>query len=250
LGPAGTTALRRIPVVDARGAAHPAAFAAAALPGEVAEILAVAARRYTTPGLLLGDAVSRRWLARNASPLGPEVAAVAAEVRRPGAHLLNLSYEWACTCGVAEEPSGPALLRVLDWDLGGLGETLSVIRQRGPGGRVVAHRLARAGRRHHGAGARPLRGRDQPAAAAADQARRRGAAARLRAGRAAGRLGGVAPRRLAQPRPAARAPAAPGLRYRIRFRGRARAAARHAPRRPGRLHPGRHPAGRGRGDRA
>ncbi len=50
-----------------------------------------------------------------------------------GAHLLNLSYEWACTCG-AEATDAPVLLRVLDWDLPGLGETLCVIRQRGPAG--------------------------------------------------------------------------------------------------------------------
>jgi hypothetical protein len=81
----------------------------------------------------MGDVLSRRWLARNASPLGPEIAAVAAAIRRPGAHLLNLSYEWGCTCGVAAE-AAPAMLRVLDWELEGLGETLAAIRQRGPAG--------------------------------------------------------------------------------------------------------------------
>lgn len=122
-------------MVDARGAEFPAAFAAAALPVEIASILAMARRRYTAAGLSLGDAVSRRWLARNASPLGAEVASVAATVGRPGAWLLNLSYEWACTCGVAApEGAAPVLLRVLDWDLAGLGETLSVIRQDGPAG--------------------------------------------------------------------------------------------------------------------
>ena len=125
--------LRRIPVVDARGVPHPAAFAAAALPEDVARILGMARRRYGAAGLMLGDAVSRRWLARNASPFAPEIAAVAATVARPGAHLLNLSYEWACTCGVRADDA-PVLLRVLDWDLGGLGETLSVIRQTGPAG--------------------------------------------------------------------------------------------------------------------
>lgn len=125
---------RTIPVLDARAAPHPAAFAAEALPAEVGRILAVARRRYTPAGLYLGDAISRRWLARNASPLGPEVAAVAGVLRRPGAHLLNLSYEWGCTCGLRDEAGGPLMLRVLDWDLEGLGETLSVIRQRGPAG--------------------------------------------------------------------------------------------------------------------
>jgi hypothetical protein len=126
-------ALRRIPVVDARGAGHPAAAAAAARPADVAQILAVARRRYTRAGLVAGDALSRRWLARNASPLGAEVAAVAAAIGQPGAHLLNLSYEWACTCGVAAGDA-PVMLRVLDWEMEGLGETLCVIRQAGPAG--------------------------------------------------------------------------------------------------------------------
>jgi hypothetical protein len=127
--------LRTIPVIDARAAAHPAAFAAEARPAEVARILAIARRRYTPAGLLLGDAISRRWLARNASPLGAEIAAVAGVLGRPGAHLLNLSYEWACTCGLRDAgPEAPLMLRVLDWDLEGLGETLCVIRQQGPAG--------------------------------------------------------------------------------------------------------------------
>jgi hypothetical protein len=125
--------VRRIPVVDARGAQHPAAHAAAALPADVATILAVARRRYTSLGLKTGDAVSRRWLARNATPLGPEIEAVAATIRAPGAHLLNLSYEWGCTCG-ADATGAPVMLRVLDWELPGLGETLAVIRQAGPAG--------------------------------------------------------------------------------------------------------------------
>jgi hypothetical protein len=128
--------LRTIPIIDARDAAQPAAFAARERAAEVAHVLAVARRRYTPAGLALGDAVSRRWLARNASPLGAEIGAVAAVLGRPGAHLLNLSYEWACTCGLrdAGEAAGPQMLRVLDWDLDGLGETLCVIRQRGPAG--------------------------------------------------------------------------------------------------------------------
>lgn len=120
-------------MVDARRATHPAAFAIAALPAEAATIMASATRRYTAIGLRLGDALSRRWLARSASPLGAEIAAVAAAIGRPGAYLLNLSYEWACTCGVQAEQA-PLMLRVLDWDLDGLGETLSVIRQSGPAG--------------------------------------------------------------------------------------------------------------------
>jgi hypothetical protein len=127
------TALRRIPVVDAREAPHPAAASAADRAEEVALILDTARRRYGAAGLAIGDALSRRWLARNASPLGAEIAAVGGILGRPGAHMLNLSYEWGCTCGI-EATGAPVMLRVLDWELGGLGETLCVIRQRGPAG--------------------------------------------------------------------------------------------------------------------
>jgi hypothetical protein len=125
--------MRRIPVVDARSAPHPAAFAAAALPAETAEILSAARRRYTSLGLSAGDAISRSWLARNATPLGPEIDAVAAAIGVRGAHLLNLSYEWGCTCGI-DAAGAPVMLRVLDWDLPTLGETLCVVRQQGPAG--------------------------------------------------------------------------------------------------------------------
>jgi hypothetical protein len=127
-------ALRRIPLLDARGAEHPAAFAAVARAEDTAVILQTARRRYGAMGLAAGDALSRRWMARNGTPLAHEVAAVAASIGGPGAHLLNLSFEWGCTCGVVEQPT-PALLRVLDWgSLAGLGETLCVIRQSGPAG--------------------------------------------------------------------------------------------------------------------
>lgn len=126
-------ALRRIPLLDARAETHPAAATAAARHADVQAILAIARRRHTAAGLRLGDALSRRWLARNATPLGAEIAAVARQIGRPGAHLLNLSYEWGCTCGV--EASGePVMLRVLDWQMDGLGEALCVIRQAGPAG--------------------------------------------------------------------------------------------------------------------
>jgi hypothetical protein len=127
-------ALRRIPVVDACGAPHPAAVAAHALPAETDAILRAARRQYGAAALAVGDALSRRWLARNDTPLAAEVAAVAAAIGRPGAHLLNLSFEWGCTCGVLDAPA-PVLLRVLDWgNLAGLGEALCVIRQAGPAG--------------------------------------------------------------------------------------------------------------------
>lgn len=127
-------ALRCIPVVDARGADHPAAFAATQRPEDTAAILDAAHRHYSRAGLALGDALSRRWLGRNGTPLAAEVAAVAAGIGQPGAYLLNLSFEWGCTCGVLDAPA-PVMLRILDWgSLPGLGETLCVVRQNGPAG--------------------------------------------------------------------------------------------------------------------
>jgi hypothetical protein len=127
-------ALRRIPLVDARGAEFPAAFTAVARAEDTATILQTARRQYGAAGLAIADALSRRWLARNPTPLATELAAVAASIGGPGAHLLNLSFEWGCTCGVVEHPA-PTMLRILDWgSLAGLGETLCVIRQAGPAG--------------------------------------------------------------------------------------------------------------------
>jgi hypothetical protein len=79
--------------------------------------------------------VSRRWLARNGNPYFAEIAETAGIVGRRGAFLLNVSYEWACSTGTRPAPSGgQMLLRVLDWDLDGLGRNLCAIRRAGPAG--------------------------------------------------------------------------------------------------------------------
>lgn len=130
-----TPMLPKIPVVDCRSSRYPSAAACTELPGQIAELMASARRHYTDVGLRLGDHISRRWLARNSSPYIDEIDAIAHFVHRPGAHVLNASFEWACTTGVAPaEDGGMAMVRVLDWDLDGLGRTLSVIRQHGPAG--------------------------------------------------------------------------------------------------------------------
>lgn len=96
-----------------------------------------AERRFTRLGVHLADALSRRWLAASASTLQAEIADVADEVGRPGAYLLNLSYEWGCTAGVAPDPGGEGmrLLRTLDWPFDGLGRGLLAARMEGPAGR-------------------------------------------------------------------------------------------------------------------
>ena len=95
---------------------------------------AAATRPLASPWRMRSRAAGWRATPAPSAPRSPPSPACWAG---PGAHLLNLSYEWACTCGLRDDPlgaAGPQMLRVLDWDLPGLGETLCVVRQRGPAG--------------------------------------------------------------------------------------------------------------------
>ena len=102
-----------------------------AAPEQLADIIAVARRRYTPIGMRMGDALSRHWLVRAENPYFDEIAAIANAVGQPGVFLLNLSYEWTCTSAVGADPAfgGNRLLRTLDWPLAGLGRNLVVARQ-------------------------------------------------------------------------------------------------------------------------
>ncbi len=95
-----------------------------------------ARRAYSPAGLALADRISRAWLVRSGNPYLDEIDAVAARLGRPGAHMLNLSYEWGCTTAVAADPAGAGmrLLRTLDWPLDGLGRHVVVLRAQGPAG--------------------------------------------------------------------------------------------------------------------
>jgi hypothetical protein len=123
-----------IPVLDIGGDGADALAAAA--PERFGVILAAADGHYGRIALTAGDALSRQWLVRANNPYLPEIDAVAARLGRAGAHLLNLSYEWTCTTGVAPDPSGDGnrMLRTLDWPLDGLGRALVVARQSGTAG--------------------------------------------------------------------------------------------------------------------
>jgi hypothetical protein len=94
------------------------------------------ARRLVSPPLLaVADSLAKYWLTRAENPYLREIEAIAALAGRCGAYALNVSYEWCCTCGVADDPEGGVrLLRVLDWRQPGLGRALIVVRQRGPAG--------------------------------------------------------------------------------------------------------------------
>src|SRR3990172_7984342 len=130
------SALPEIPVIDV-GAGGPLALLVAE-PARAVVLLATAGRLYPGPLVRFGDHLSRRWLARHGNPYLAEIDAVAATVPAPGAHFLNVSYEWGCTGGVTPAPAGGnRLVRVLDWPFDGLGTNLVAALQTGGAGEWV-----------------------------------------------------------------------------------------------------------------
>jgi hypothetical protein len=116
-----------IPLLDVGRGGGPALLDAARPRADA--LVEIARRRYSGLALRCGDAVSRAWLRRNASPYCGEIEAVAARLGVPGAVMLNLSFEWGCTGLVEPDPGGGArMLRVLDWRLPGLGRHVVVAR--------------------------------------------------------------------------------------------------------------------------
>jgi hypothetical protein len=88
----------------------------------------------------LGDALSRRWLERNRNPYGPEIAAVARRVGRPGVFLLNCVYEWACSTSAGPDRAGDGnrMIRVLDWGMKGIGRYAVMARHASAAGSYLA----------------------------------------------------------------------------------------------------------------
>jgi hypothetical protein len=125
-------------VLDATGD-HPVLRTLDAAEDRLALLVERASAHYGRPFLAAADRVSRRWIGRNSTPYGDEVAMIAARLAAPGAWFLNASFEWCCTCGIAPDPvSGTMrLLRVLDWPLDGLGAGLVAAHQSGPAGSYV-----------------------------------------------------------------------------------------------------------------
>jgi len=129
---AGNERLPAIPVIDA-------ADAVALARAETARARALideGRRVYGGVPLALASRLSRRWLGRVDGPYGDELDAVVDLLGDDGAYMLNLSYEWCCTSGVAADPAGPGmrLLRALDWPTAGLGRHLAVARTAGAAG--------------------------------------------------------------------------------------------------------------------
>lgn len=106
----------------------------------VEALLDAGAGRLPTAAIRIADAVSRRWLLRHRSPQLAEIDRIAERLGRPGAHYLNVSYEWGCTTAAAPAPEdgGLRLLRVLDWPDPGLGRHVVAMRMPSPVGRWVA----------------------------------------------------------------------------------------------------------------
>lgn len=126
--------LPEIPHLDV-GDAGPMAIIEAD-PERFQSILASGLDHYGAAALRYGDALSRKWLMRNANPRLQEIEAFAARAERPGAYLLNLSYEWTCTTSTGADPSGTGnrMLRTLDWPLDGLGRHVVVAKMNGAAG--------------------------------------------------------------------------------------------------------------------
>jgi len=136
--PAAQAALPEIPLIEALGPAP--ALELMAGDGARLEHLIEAARAHYGRGVIAtADRLSRRWVARNTSPYGGEIAEIARLMAAPGGWFLNASFEWGCTCGLARDPGTGAfvLLRVLDWPLPGLGRSLVAALQRGPAGEFL-----------------------------------------------------------------------------------------------------------------
>src|SRR5258708_38516615 len=126
--------VENIPLIDV-GRAGRSALLDAARP-RAAALVAIARRRYGGLALRCGDAISRSWLARNATPYRAEIEQVAARLGAPGAVMLNFSFEWGCTGLVDNDPvaGGVRMLRALDWRLPGLGRHVGVARLGSPAG--------------------------------------------------------------------------------------------------------------------
>ncbi|MBM3565614.1 MAG: hypothetical protein FJX42_05825 [Alphaproteobacteria bacterium] len=123
-----------IPVLQIGAGGAPALAKAA--PDRLKLILAAAEAHYGRIALAAGGRLSRLWLERADNPYLAEIAETAAGLavhggQAAGAYLLNLSFEWTCTTGVAADPEGRGnrMLRTLDWPLDNLGRALVVARQ-------------------------------------------------------------------------------------------------------------------------
>ena len=98
-------------------------------------ILEEAKNQYTVYGLKTGDVLSKSWAKKSNILYRDELEKIADRVGI-GAWMLNFSYEFGCTTAGFNSDS-PKLLRVLDWDLNGLGKTILAVKKNSPAGKWV-----------------------------------------------------------------------------------------------------------------
>jgi hypothetical protein len=126
-----------IPLIDIGSGGAPAL--AAACPERFADLRGAAVRRFTAVGLILCDMVARSWLRRSNNPFFGEISQLATSWRAAGAFALNASCDFSSATGAVANAQGNfRLVRVLDWDLDGLGRNLVLTRQRGSAGQFYA----------------------------------------------------------------------------------------------------------------
>ena len=119
-------------------------------------------------GLALGDRATWKWLENAGNPYRDEIDGVRRRLGRPGAVLLNMSYEWCCYGRRRPRPRRHRQPYVADARLADA--RARPCRRRCPAGRrrrpVLQRDVARLRRRADGNGAGPLQRRDQSAAIA------------------------------------------------------------------------------------
>jgi hypothetical protein len=105
-------------------------------PDRLESLIAHGRRYYGDLALALGDHATWKWLESAGNPYRDEIDGVRRRLGRPGAVLLNMSYEWCCSTGVGPDPAGIGnrMLRTLDWPMHGLGRSVVVARQQGAAG--------------------------------------------------------------------------------------------------------------------
>lgn len=127
--------LPEIPLIDLGD--KPVTTLVEAAPGQFEDLMRGCIDHYGRFALRHGDKATKRWLRKHANPYAGEILEIAEKVSYPGGYLLNMSYEWSCTSGVAPDPDdkeSSRLLRTLDWPLDGLGRNVIVARVEGAAG--------------------------------------------------------------------------------------------------------------------
>jgi hypothetical protein len=132
--------MHQLPFIEAGSGGALALYKA--LPHETAALVrtALGAHPLLAVAAPTADALSRRWLDRQENPYRQEIHEVARRLGRPGAYLLNIVYEWACSTATGPDPDGEGarMVRVLDWGMPGIGRYLALARHETAAGPYVA----------------------------------------------------------------------------------------------------------------